>query len=66
GRGAIAVAAFAVDAAVWLLGAMFAVLGFVSALKNATERMALRFFRRRRERRRRRDLPAFAAAPARS
>jgi len=49
GRGAITIAAFAFDAAVWLLGAMFAVLGFVSALKNATERAALRFFRRRRE-----------------
>jgi hypothetical protein len=58
-------AAFAVDAADWLLGAMFAVLGFVSALKNATERAALRFFRRRRERRNRRELQTFAAAAAR-
>ncbi len=66
GRGAITIAAFAVDAAVWLLGAMFAVLGFVSALKNATERAALRFFRRRRERRTRRELQAIAAAVARS
>ncbi len=64
GRGAIAVTAFAVDAAVWLLGAMFAILGFVSTLKNATERMALRFFRRRRQRRRYREMQAFAAAPA--
>ena len=32
------------DAAVWMLGAMFAVLGFVSALKNATERAALALF----------------------
>ncbi len=66
GRGAITIAAFAFDAAVWLLGAMFAVLGFVSALKNATERAALRFFRRRRERRRRRESQTFAAAAARS
>jgi hypothetical protein len=69
GRGAITIAAFAVDAAVWLLGAMFAVLGFVSALKNATERAALRYFRRRRERRerrQRRELQAIAAAAARS
>jgi hypothetical protein len=64
GRGAIAIAGLAFDAAVWLLGAMFAVLGFVSALKNGTERAALRFFRRRRERRRRKELQAFAAAAA--
>jgi hypothetical protein len=65
GRGAITIAAFAFDAAVWLLGAMFAVLGFVSALKNATERAALRFFRRRRERLAQREVQAFAAAAAR-
>jgi hypothetical protein len=64
GRGAITIAGLALDAAVWLLGAMFAVLGFVSALKNGTERAALRFFRRRRERRRRKELQAFAAAAA--
>jgi hypothetical protein len=44
---------------------MFAVLGFVSALKNATERAALRFFRRRRERRMRVPLQPIAAAAAR-
>jgi hypothetical protein len=66
GRGAITIAALAVDAAVWLLGAMFAVLGFVSALKNATERAALRFFRSRRERRTRRKFQAIAAAAAHS
>jgi hypothetical protein len=65
GRGAITIAAFAVDAAVWLLGAMFAVLGFVSALKNATERAALRYFRRRRELRTRRRLQAIAVSAAR-
>lgn len=65
GRGAISVAALAIDAAAWLLGAMFAVLGFVSAIKNATERAALRFFRRRREQRSRRELQAIAAAAAR-
>ena len=65
GRGAITIAAFAVDAATWLLGAIFAVLGFVSALKNATERAALRFFRRRRERRTRCETQAIAAAVAR-
>jgi len=51
GRGAIALAALALDASAWLLGALFALFGFVSALKNATERATLRFLRRRRERR---------------
>jgi hypothetical protein len=64
GRGAITIAAFAFDAAIWLLGAAFAVLGFVSALKNATERAALRIFRRRRERRARREMLAIAAIAA--
>ena len=50
GRSAIMLAAFAFDASLWLLGALFAVLGFVSALKSAVERTALRIFRRRRER----------------
>jgi len=64
GRGAIALAAFALDASAWLLGALFALLGFVTALKNATERAALRFFRRRRERRRRNVIDRFAVATA--
>lgn len=66
GRSAIAVAGLAFDAATWVLGAMIAIFGFVSALKSATERAALRFFRWRRERRSRKDVEAFAAAPARS
>ena len=64
GRSAIMLAAFALDASVWLLGALFAVFGFVSALKSATERAALRFFRRRREKRRREQGPPIAAALA--
>lgn len=51
GRGAITLAAFAFDASVWLLGAVFALVGFASALKSATERAALRFFRYRRRKR---------------
>ena len=56
GRSAIMLAALAFDASLWLLGALFAVLGFVSALKSAVERTALRIFRRRRERRMRRAM----------
>jgi len=66
GRGAIMLAAFAFDASVWFLGAVFALLGFVSALKSATERVALQFFRRRREKRRRAQTQPIAAVLARS
>jgi len=65
GRSAIMLAAFAFDASLWLLGALFAVLGFVSALKSAVELAALRFFRWRRERRMRRAMQQIAALPAR-
>jgi hypothetical protein len=64
GRGAITLAALAFDVSLWLLGALFAVFGFVSALKSTTERVTLRVLRRRRERRRQRELESFAAAPA--
>jgi hypothetical protein len=43
---------------------LFAVFGFVSALKNATERIALRFFRRRREKRRLKQSQPVAVALA--
>lgn len=66
GRGAITLAALAFDASIWLLGALFAVFGFVSALKSATERLALRFFRRRREKRRLKQAQPIAAALAHS
>ncbi|MGB9208808.1 MAG: hypothetical protein WCB78_11940, partial [Pseudolabrys sp.] len=64
GRGAITLTALAFDASVWLIGALFAVFGFVSALKNATERIALRFFRRRREKRRLKQSQPVAVALA--
>jgi len=65
GRSAIMLAGLAFDASLWVLGALFAVMGFVSALKGAVERTALRFFRRRRERRMRRAMQQIAALPAR-
>ena len=64
GRGAILLAAFAFDASLWLLGALFAVFGFVSALKSAVERTTLRILRRRRERRMRRAMREIAAVTA--
>src|SRR5262249_54238467 len=64
GRGAITLTALAFDAGVWLIGALFAVFGFVSALKNATERMALRYFRRRRQNRGLKEIRPIAVALA--
>lgn len=61
GRGAIALSVAAFDLGVWILGALLTLFAFVSSLKGATERMALRVFRHRRERRRQR----FAALTAR-
>lgn len=64
GRSAIVLAAVAFDASLWLLGALLAVFGFVSALKSAVERAALRIFRRRRERRMQKAMHRIAAVPA--
>ena len=64
GRSAIMLAALAFDATFWLLGAAFALFGFVSALKSAVERTTLRILRRRRERHMRRAMQQIAAAPA--
>ena len=66
GRGAIMLAALAFDASFWLLGALFAVFGFVSALKSATERITLRILHRRKERRRLRQAQPIAAVLAHS
>lgn len=62
GRGALALAILTFDVAGWILGAIFAVFGFVSALKSTAERMTLRIVRRRK---RRAAKQAFAAALAR-
>jgi hypothetical protein len=66
GRGAITFAALALDASIWLLGAVFALFGFVSALKNVTERVTLYFLRRRKERRRRKQMQPIAVVLAHS
>ncbi len=61
GRGAIALSVAVFDLGVWMLGALLTAFAFVSSLKSATERMALRVIRYRKERRLRR----FAALTAR-
>jgi hypothetical protein len=61
GRGAIALTLAVFDLGVWILGALFSLVAFVSSLKSATERMTLRVLRHRKERR----LQRFAALTAR-
>jgi hypothetical protein len=59
GRGAIMLVALAFDASVWFLGAVFALLGFVSARANAADcrraRSQLKIIHARFQKRRRRD-----------
>ncbi len=51
GRGAIALTVAAFDLSVWILGALFTLLGLVSSLKGATERGALKYIHYRKRRR---------------
>jgi len=51
GRGAIALSVASFDLAMWILGALLTVFGFVSSLKRTTERITLRVLRHRKERR---------------
>lgn len=59
GRGAIWLVGAAFDIATWILGALFALFGFVASLKSATERITWRILQHRKRRRAR-----FAAAMA--
>jgi len=51
GRAAIVLAASALDVAMWLFWAVFALFGFASSCKAATERATLRYLRWRKARR---------------
>ncbi len=51
GRSAIVLTLAAVDLGLWILGALIALLSFVSSLKAATERVALRVIRHNKEKR---------------
>jgi len=61
GRAAIGLTMAAFDLGMWILGALFTVFAFVSSLKAATERSALRYFRWRKDRRRLREQRRLAA-----
>jgi len=56
GRGAILMAVASFNLALWILGAIITLLGFVSSAKSGVERMTQRHLDRRRERARARNL----------
>jgi hypothetical protein len=60
GRGAIMLAVSAFEVATWMLWAGLMLLGFVSSLKTATERLTLRYLRWRKARRVRAEMRALA------
>jgi len=64
GRGAIMLTVGSLNLGIWILGALFTLVGLVSSLKGMTERVTLRVVRRRKERRRLRELQRFAALTA--
>ena len=64
GRGAIMLTIGSFNLGIWILGALFTLVGLVSSLKGMTERVTLRVVRRRKERRRLRELQRFAALTA--
>ncbi|MCF8477472.1 MAG: hypothetical protein K9G60_10610, partial [Pseudolabrys sp.] len=51
GRGAIALTVAAFDLSVWILGALFTLVAFISSLKSATERVTQRVLNRRKRKR---------------
>jgi hypothetical protein len=64
GRGAIMLTVGTFNLVVWVLGALFTLVGLVALLKGMTERVTLRVVRRRKERRRFRALQRYAALTA--
>jgi hypothetical protein len=64
GRAAIVLPLFFFESVTSILGALFTVLGFIAALKSATERTTLRIVRHRKERRRLNEQRRFAALTA--
>ena len=63
GRGAIVLAASALDVSMWVFWAAFALIGFCSSCKGAVEGMTLRYLRRRKLRAARAELVMLAMSP---
>jgi hypothetical protein len=61
GRGAIILTAASFNLAMWILGAILTLLGFVSSAKSGVERLTQRYLDRRKERRRERYLAMTAS-----
>ncbi len=64
GRGAIMLTIGTFDLGIWILGALFTLVGFVASLKGMTERVTLRVVRHRKARRRASESPCVAALSA--
>jgi hypothetical protein len=60
GRGALLLAAGAFDLSLWVLGALFALFGFVASIKAMTERMTQSWLNRKRARRLRKQIAALS------
>jgi hypothetical protein len=61
GRGALLLAAGAFDLSLWVFGALFALFGFLSSIKAATERATESWLRRKKARRLKKQLAAASA-----
>jgi hypothetical protein len=60
GRGALLLAAGAFDLSLWVLGALFALFGFVASIKAMTERMTQSWLDRKKARQLRRQIAALS------
>jgi len=60
GRGALLLAAGAFDLSLWVLGALFALFGFVASIKAMTERMTQSWLDRKRARQLRKQMAALS------
>lgn len=63
GRGALLLVAGAFNLTMWVFGALFALVGFLSSIKATTERLTMSYLRRKKARRLRRQLATAALAP---
>ena len=63
GRGALLLVTGAFNLTMWMFGALVALIGFLSSIKSATERLTMVYLRRKKARRLRRQLAAASLAP---
>ncbi len=63
GRGALLLVTGAFNLTMWMFGALVALIGFLSSIKSATERLTMVYLRRKKARRLRRQMAAATPAP---